>query len=80
MYRCIHSLGPGERFILYLRVLYQADNRKNYQSDYIEDFIPGKIITLEYYFQQKAYNLVFSYVQSFVRNDIITENKLRTVI
>ena len=53
MYRCIHSLGPGERFILYLRVLYQADNRKNYQSDYIEDFIPGKIITLEYYFQQK---------------------------
>ena len=24
-----------------------ADNRKNYQSDYIEDFVPGKIITLE---------------------------------
>jgi hypothetical protein len=42
-----------------------ADNRKNYPSGYIEDFVPGKIITLEYYFQQKAYNLVFSYIQFF---------------
>ena len=57
-----------------------ADNRKNYQSDYIEIFIPGKIITLEYYFQQKAYNLVFSYIQYFVRNDVITEKKLRVLL
>ena len=26
-----------------------ADNRKNYQSDYIEDFVPDKIITFEYF-------------------------------
>ena len=47
-----------------------ADNRKNYQSDYIEDFVPDKIITFEYFFQQKAYNLVFSYIQ-FLKNFIL---------
>ena len=30
-----------------------ADNRKNYQSDYIEDFVPDKIITFEYFFFQQ---------------------------
>ena len=34
-----------------------ADNRKNYQSDYIEDFVPDKIITFEYFFFSKSLQL-----------------------